>query len=90
MGNERMKCPVCGTENIHDMLVEFVWETGVRDTTTLPKFLHYMAHPDDRHRMTYEPDGMPVKIIRTYCNKCITKQNGNVTNVCINTTRYGI
>jgi hypothetical protein len=78
-----MFCTKCKTENINEMLVEFLWKDGL-DTTTLPKFLHYLRHPKDRQRGFYEPKNeSPIEIKKIYCDKC-----GNFTE--IKTTRFGI
>lgn len=52
MGEKKMSCPKCGTENVNKMLVEFIVEDEdgrqYNDITTLPKFLYYLEHPTDR------------------------------------------
>ena len=106
VGKKRMKCPHCGTENVNDMLVEFEWDTipVVRDTTTLPKFLHYLRYPKDVGRMPgskdlpfplspIEPkDGHPKKIIRIYCDKCnLALGRGDlIEQKEIKPTRFGV
>ena len=56
MGERRMKCIQCGTENVNEMLVAFIVEDedGKRhnDITTLPKFLYYLEHPTDRRMVS--------------------------------------
>jgi len=72
MGEERMRCPECGNENINEMLVEFIWidpERGeMHDITTLPKFLHYLRYPDDRRGERMEPKEAVVRnILQVWC-----------------------
>lgn len=99
MGKQRMKCPHCGNENVNDMLVEFEWDTrqGSKDTTTLPKFLHYLRYPNDIGRMggrfmTEPSDGKPVQIIRIYCDKynLDLARKGIMKQKEIKPTRFGV
>lgn len=67
-----MRCMVCGNENVNEMLVEFFWihpEHGkVIDTTTLPKFLHYLRYPEDRRMKGEFQEGVISTINRVVCD----------------------
>lgn len=94
MGKKRMKCSNCGTENINDMLVEFIFESpnqdikkGV-DTTTIPKFLYYLEHPQsyekEKRKIVFDKEITGAKILQVnkyICEKCFKK---------IKSTRFGI
>ena len=96
MGNEKMKCLVCGTSDVNDMLVTFKrrygnGEIGV-DTTTVPKFLYYLEHPKGKH----EPKGIGdvVEVIGFSCDHCIGTTHigldSLIPSIRIPTTKYGV
>ena len=88
MGNIPMECPDCGTTNINKMLVTFNYLSNgekVLDTTTLPKYLYMLEHPDD-HRMK---GGHPINLLDISCFSCRSETNTGVGRK-IKTRRYGI
>lgn len=72
MGQRKMKCVQCGTENVNKILVTFVAQNEIgeeySDTTTLAKFLYYLEHPSDMRHKDMSP---PYKLIKVKYYSCI-------------------
>lgn len=78
MGNTPMECPHCGTNNLNELLVTFNYllpdGKKVRDTTTLPKYLYYLEHPNDkRGKSQRAPPNFHFPIIGIFCSHCAGK-----------------
>jgi hypothetical protein len=95
MGNTPMQCSKCGNNNVNEILVTFLRLANneeVLDTTTLPKFLYYLEHPNDN----FDNRGIRLntikKVIGYACDKChtIDTQKPEICGLQIKSTRYGI
>ncbi len=92
MGQRKMKCIQCGNENVNEILVSFVKDNGVHDTTTLAKFIYYLEHPNDK-RANYDPYNIE-KILYYSCTNCQSDKEveGKKSHVGLRipSRRYGI
>lgn len=94
-----MKCDICGNTDINDILVTFQAETKggepYLDTTTLPKFLYYLEHPNDWRGKSLRRPYRIKKVIGYSCCKCHPNKSDNplesgIPFHRIRSTRYGV